>query len=81
MLRLHTLGTTQRIWAATLVQAATLREGVQDFLFDAFLHVAQHKRPLFATPDGECPPPQGTTPGCPPSTGVDTLSDTPSRNA
>ena len=36
---------TQRIWAAILVQAATLEEGFRDFLFDAFLHVARHGRP------------------------------------
>ena len=59
VLRLHTSGTTQRIWAITLVQAATLGEGVRDFLFDAFLHVARHNRPPLATPDGESPPPTG----------------------
>ena len=57
MLRLHTLGTTLRIRAATQVQAATLGEGVRDFLFDALLHVARHDRPPLATPDGESPPP------------------------
>ena len=40
MLRLRTSGTTQRIRAATLIQGATLAEGVLDFLFDAFLHIA-----------------------------------------
>ena len=59
MLRLRTSGTTQRIRATTLVQAATLGEGVRDFLFDAFLHVARHDRPPLATPDGESPPPTG----------------------
>ena len=59
MLRLHTSGTTQRIRAITLVQAATLGEGVRDFLFDAFLHVARHDRPPLAIPDGESPPPTG----------------------
>ena len=59
MLRLHTSGTTQRIWGTTLVQAATLGEGVRDFLFDAFLHVARHDHPPLATPDGESPPPTG----------------------
>ena len=59
MLRLHTSGTTQRIRATTLVQAATLVEGFRDFLFNAFLHVARHKRPPRATPDGENPPPTG----------------------
>ena len=59
VLRLHTSGTTQRIRAATLVQAATLVEGVRDFLFDAFLQVARHDRPQLADPDGESPPPTG----------------------
>ena len=31
-------------------------EGVRDFLFDAFLHIARHERPPLATPDSECPP-------------------------
>ena len=60
MLRLNTSGTTQRIGATTLVQAATLREGVRDFLFDAFLHVARHDRPQLPTSDGESPPPTGS---------------------
>ena len=59
MLHLRTCGTTQRIRATTLVQAATLGEGVRDFLFDAFFHVARHNRPPLATPDGESPPPTG----------------------
>ena len=59
MLRHHTSGTTQRIRAATLVGAATLREGVRDFDFDAFLHVARHDRPLLATADGESQPSTG----------------------
>ena len=59
MLRLRTSGTTQRIRATTLVQAATLGEGVRDFLFDAFLYVARHDRPPLATPDSERPPPTG----------------------
>ena len=59
MLHLHTSGTAQRIRAITLVQAATLGEGVQDFLSDAFLHVARHDRPPRAAPDGESPPPTG----------------------
>ena len=57
MLRLHTSGTTQRIRVTTLVQAATLGEGVRDFLFDAFLHVTG--RPPLASPDGESPSPTG----------------------
>ena len=56
MLRLRTSGNTQRIWATTLVQAATLGEGVRDFLVDAFPHVARHECPPLATPDGESPP-------------------------
>ena len=59
MVRLHTSSTTQRIRATTLVQGATLGEGVQDFLFDAFFHVTRHDRPPLATPDGESPPPTG----------------------
>ena len=58
-LRLHTTDSTQCILAATLVQAATLGEGVRDFLFDAFLHVARHERPPRATPDSESPLPTG----------------------
>ena len=65
VLRLHTSGTTQRIQAITLVQAATLGEGIRDFFFDAFLHVARHDRTPLADP-------QGTESGCPPSTGGDT---------
>ena len=61
-----TSGTSTRIWAATLVQAATLGEGVRDFLFDAFLHVARHDRPPRATPDGESPPPTGSRIWVPP---------------
>ena len=60
MLRPHTSGTTQRIRANTLVRAATLGEGVRDFLLDAFLHVARHDRPPRATPDGGGPPPTGS---------------------
>ena len=59
VLRPHTSGTTQRIRKTTLVQAATLDEGVRDFLFDAFPHVARHDRPPLATPDGESQPPTG----------------------
>ena len=59
VLRLHTPGTTQRIRAITLVQAATLGEGVRDFLIDAFLHVARYDRPPLANPDGESSPPTG----------------------
>ena len=66
MLCLRTSGNTQRIRATTLVQAATLGEGVRDFLFDAFLHVARHDRPPVATPDGESPPPTGSRIGVPP---------------
>ena len=66
MLRLHTSGTTRRIRAITLVQAATLGEGVRDFLFDAFLHVARHDGPPFATPDSESPPPTGAQVWVPP---------------
>ena len=57
MLCLRTSGTTQRIRATTLVQAATLGEGVRYFLFDAFPHVARHDRPPRATRDGESPSP------------------------
>ena len=60
VLCLRTSGTTQRIQATTLVQAATPWEGVRDFLFDAFLHVARHDCPPRATPDGERPPPTGS---------------------
>ena len=66
MLRLHTSGITQRIRAITLVQAATLGEGVRYFLFDAFLHVARHDRPPDATPDGESPPSTGNRVWVPP---------------
>ena len=66
MLCLRTSGTITSIRAATLVQAATLGEGVRDFLFDAFLHVARHDRPPRATPDGESPPPTGSRIGVPP---------------
>ena len=79
MLRIHTSGTTQRIRAATVVQEATLGEGVRDFLFDAFFQVARHDRPPLATPDGEGRPPRGAESGCSPSTGGDTLLDTPCR--
>ena len=41
-------------------------EGVRDFLFDAFLHVARHDRPPRATPDGESPPPTGSRIWVPP---------------
>ena len=60
MLRVRTSGTTQDIRATTLVQAATLGEGVRDFHFDAFLRVARHDRHPLATPDGESPPPTGS---------------------
>ena len=66
MLCLRTSGTSTRIQAATLVQAATLGEGVRDFLFDAFLNVARHDRPPRATPDGESPPPTGSRIWVPP---------------
>ena len=66
MLCLCTSGTTQRIQATTLIHAATLEEGVRDFLFDAFLHVARHDRPPRATPDGESPPPTGSRIWLPP---------------
>ena len=66
MLCLPTSGTSTRIRAATLVQAATLGEGVRDFLFHAFLHVARHDRPPRATPDGESPPPTGSRIWVPP---------------
>ena len=75
MLRLRIFGTTRRIRATTLVQAATLGEGVRDFLFDAFLHVARHDGPPMATPDGESPPPTGDRIWVPP---ID-LGATPSR--
>ena len=64
MLRLHTSGTTQRIRAITLVQAASLGEGVRDFLFDAFPHAPPQT--------ARARPPRGTESGCPPSTGDDT---------
>ena len=66
MLCLRTSGTSTRIRATTLVQAATLGEGVRDFLFDAFLHVARHDRPPRATPDGESPSPTGSRIWVPP---------------
>ena len=66
MLCLRTSGTTQRTRATTLVQAATLGEGVRDFVIDAFLHVARHDRPPRATPDGESPPPAGSRIWVPP---------------
>ena len=66
MLRLQSLGTTQRIRAATLVQAATLGEGVRDFFFDGFLHVARQERPPLVTPDGERPPSTGSRIWVPP---------------
>ena len=66
MLYLRTSGTSTPIRAATLVQAATLGEGVRDFLFDAFLHVARHERPRRATPDGESLPPTGSRIWVPP---------------
>ena len=66
MLYLRTSGTSTPIQAATLVQAATLGEGVRDFLFDAFLQVARHERPPRATPDGESPPPTGSRIWVPP---------------
>ena len=59
MLRIHTSTTTGRIWATTLVQTATLGEGVRDFLLDAFLRVARHDRPPLATPDYKSPPATG----------------------
>ena len=59
MLRLCTSDTVRPIRAATHIQAATLGEGVRDFLFDAFLHVARHEHPPLATPDSACPPPRG----------------------
>ena len=66
MLCFRPSGTTQRIRATTLVQAATLGEGVRDFLFDAFLHVARQDRSPRATPDGESPPPAGSRIWVPP---------------
>ena len=66
MLRLRTSGTTQRIRATSLVQAATVGEGVPGLLFDAFLHIARHDRPPLATPDGESPPPPGSRIRVPP---------------
>ena len=44
MLRLHTSGISQRIRAATLVQAATLGKAVRDFLSGAFLHAGAELR-------------------------------------
>ena len=66
MRRLDTSGTTQRIWAATLVQAATLGQGIRDFVLEAFLHVARHQRTPLATPDGEIPPFPGDRVSVPP---------------
>ena len=66
MLRLRTSGATQRIRVTALVQAATHGEGVRDFLFNAFLHVAPHDRPPLATPDGESPPRTGSRIWVPP---------------
>ena len=56
MLGLRTSGTTQRIRATTLLQAAALGEGVQYFPFDAFLHAARQDCPPLATQDSESPP-------------------------
>ena len=67
MLRLRTSGTTKHIRATTLVQAATLGEGVRDFLINAFLHVTRHNRPPLATPDGESLPPTGSRIWVPPT--------------
>ena len=66
MLCLRTSGTSTRIRAAAVVQAATLGGGVPDFLFDAFLHVARHDRPPRATPDSESPLPTGSQIWVPP---------------
>ena len=66
MLCLRTSGTSTRIRATTLVQAATLGGGVREILFDAFLHVARHDRPPRATQDGESPPPPGSRGWVPP---------------
>ena len=66
MLCRRTSGTTQRIRATILVQAATLVEGVRDFLYDAFPHVARQDRPPLASPDGESPPPTGSQIWVPP---------------
>ena len=66
MLRPRTSGTTKCIRATTLVQAAALGEGVRNFLFNAFLHVARHDRPPLVTPDGESPPPTGSPIWLPP---------------
>ena len=66
MLRLRSSGTTQRIRATILVQAATLGEGVRDVLFNDFLHVARHDRPPLATPGSESPPPSGSRIWVPP---------------
>ena len=72
VLRLRTSGTTQRIRATTLVQAATLGEGVRDFLFVPSSTspdtTARHSPPQTA----RARPPRGTESGCPPSTGGDT---------
>ena len=76
-LRVRTSGTTPPIRAATLVQAATLGQGVRDFLFDAFLHVARHERPRSPSPTANARPPRETASGCPPSIGGGTLSETP----
>ena len=66
MLRVCTSGTTQPFRATTLVQAATLGEGIRHFPFVAFRHVARHDRPPLATPDGESPPPKGSRTWVPP---------------
>ena len=79
MLHLHIPGTTQRMRGATLVQGATLGEGVRDFLFDAFLYVADTSAPSSLPLTARARPPQGTESGCAPLTGGDTLLDTPCR--
>ena len=79
MLRLRTSSSAQAIRAATLVEAATLGEGIRDFIFNAFLRVARYKRPPLATPNGKCPPHPGDRVWVP----IDwsgTLSDTPSQS-
>ena len=80
MLPLRTSGTTKPIRAATLVQAATLGEGVRDFPFHAFLHVARHERPPLATPRVNARPPKQTVFVCLQLTGGGTLSDSPSQS-
>ena len=79
MLYLRTSGTSTPIRAATLVQAATLGEGVRDFLFDASSTSPDTSAPDAPPQTARARPPRGAGSGCPPSTVGDTWSDTPCR--